>query len=159
LKAIRINDLTIVSPDAGGAERARFLARSLDANLAIVDKRRPEANVSEVMNIIGDVKDRNCILVDDMVDTGGSISKACIALKECGALDVYCLFTHAVLSGDAVAKMHTAGFKEIITTNTIPIKEEVMIQNLTILSVAPLIGEAIRRIHNGESISSLLVKL
>ena len=159
LRAIRIGNLTVVSPDAGGVERARFLARSLNAGLAIIDKRRPEANVSEVMNIIGDVKDKNCILIDDMVDTGGSISKACIALKEGGALDVYSLFTHAVLTGDALAKMDAAGFKEIITTNTIPIKEEVRVPNLTVLSIAPLLGEAIRRIHNGESVSSLFVKL
>ena len=159
LRALRISDLVVVSPDTGGVERARFLAKSLNTGLAIIDKRRPETNVSEVMNVIGDVKDKNCILIDDMVDTGGSISKACIALKECGALDVYCLFTHAVLSGDAVAKMQAAGFKEIITTNTIPIREEVMGPHLTILSIAPLLGEAIRRIHNGESISSLFVKL
>jgi ribose-phosphate pyrophosphokinase len=159
LKAMRIGNLTIVSPDAGGVERARFLAKNLNADLAIVDKRRAEANVSEVMHIIGDVKDKNCIVIDDMVDTGGSISKACIALKENGALDVYSLFTHPVLSGDALAKMAAAGFKEIITTNTIPIKEEVRVPNLTILTIAPLLGEAIRRIHNGESVSSLFVKL
>lgn len=157
IKSLRIKDAVVVSPDAGGVDRARFLAKNIHAGLAIVDKRRPEANVAEVMNVIGDVKGRNCILVDDMVDTGGSISKACMALKEFGALDVYCLFSHPVLSGDALEKMKDADFKEIITTNTIPIKEETKTDNLTILSVAPLFGEAIRRIHNGESVSSLFV--
>jgi len=157
LKSLRIKDAVVVSPDAGGVDRARFLAKNIDAGLAIVDKRRPEANVAEVMNVIGDVEGKNCILIDDMVDTGGSISKAGLALKEYGALDVYCLFTHAVLSGEAISKMKDAAFKEIITTNTIPIKEESRTENLTILSVAPLLGEAIRRIYNGESVSSLFV--
>ncbi len=157
IKSLRIKDAVVVSPDAGGVDRARFLAKNIHAGLAIVDKRRPEANVAEVMNVIGEVKDKNCILIDDMVDTGGSISKACLALKEFGALDVYCLFSHPVLSGEALQKMRDADFKEIITTNTIPIKEEQKTDNLTVLSVAPLFGEAIRRIYNGESVSSLFV--
>ncbi len=157
IKSLRIKDPVVVSPDAGGVDRARFLAKNIHADLAIVDKRRPEANVAEVMNVIGDVKGKNCILVDDMVDTGGSISKACLALKEFGALDVYCLFSHPVLSGEALEKMRDAEFQEIITTNTIPIKEERKTDNLTVLSVAPLFGEAIRRIYNGESVSSLFV--
>jgi ribose-phosphate pyrophosphokinase len=157
IKSLRIKDTVVVSPDAGGVDRARFLSRFLNAGLAIVDKRRPEANVAEVMNVIGDVKGKNCILIDDMVDTGGSISKACQALKEYGANDVYCLFTHAVLSGDATAKLHEAGFKELITTNSIPLREDKMVDNISCLSIAPLFGEAIRRIHNGESVSSLFV--
>jgi len=109
------------------------------------------------MNVIGDVVDKNCILVDDLVDTGGSISNACIALKEMGAKDVYCLFTHAVLSDNATERLSKAGFKEIICTNTIPVNESQYTDNFTFLSVAPLIGEAIRRIHNGESVSSLFI--
>ncbi len=157
LKSLRLKDVVVVSPDSGGAVRARFLAQRLGASLAIIDKRREEANVSEVMHVIGDVKDKNCIILDDMVDTGGSISKAAIALKEHGAGEVYCLFSHAVLSADATTKMKDAGFKEIICTNTIPVPEYKMIDNLRILSIAPLFGEAIRRIHNGESVSSLFV--
>jgi ribose-phosphate pyrophosphokinase len=158
VKGLRIKDPVVVSPDSGGADRARFLAKNIDASLAIIDKRRPEANVSEVMNVIGDVKGKNCILVDDMVDTGGSISKAAIALKERGAEDVYCLFSHGVLSGDAVSKLEAAPFTEIIFTNTIPLKKEKLLPNMHILSVAPLFGEAIRRIHNGESVSSLFLQ-
>ncbi|PKL41160.1 MAG: ribose-phosphate pyrophosphokinase [Spirochaetae bacterium HGW-Spirochaetae-1] len=157
VKTLRIKDVAVVSPDAGGVDRARFFARFINAGLAIVDKRRPEANVAEVMHVIGDVKGKNCIMIDDMVDTGGSISKACLALKEFGAKDVYCLFTHPVLSGEAGSKLLSAGFKEIICMNTIPVREEKQLENMTVLSVAPLFGEAIRRIHNGESVSSLFV--
>jgi len=157
LNNLMLKDLVVVSPDSGGVDRARFLAKFLNATLAIIDKRRPEANESEVMHVIGDVKNKNCILIDDMVDTGGSISKAGLALKEQGALDVYCLFTHAVLSDNAPEKMKTANFKEIIFTDTIPLKKGGDIENMKKLSIAPLFGEAIRRIHNGESVSSLFV--
>ncbi len=155
--SLGIKNLVVVSPDSGGVERARFFAKNLHAGLAIVDKRRPEANVAEVMNVIGDVKGKNCILVDDMADTAGSISKAAAALRDYGAEDVYCLFTHPVLSGDARSKIQAGRFKEVICTNTIPLKEEKRMDNLTILSVGSLFGEAIRRIHNGESVSSLFV--
>jgi len=137
--------------------RARSYAKNIYAGLAIIDKRRPEPNVAEVQYVIGDVKGKNCILVDDMVDTGGSISKAAGALRDQGANDVYCLFTHPVLSGDAIGKMESAGFKEIIFTNTIPYRAEREMKGMKILSIAPLFGEAIRRIHNGESVSSLFV--
>jgi ribose-phosphate pyrophosphokinase len=157
LESLRLDNVTVVSPDAGGADRARFLAQKLHAGLAIIDKRRPEANISEVQHVIGDVKDRNCILLDDMVDTGGSISKASLALKEYGAKEVYCLFTHPVLSDDAVNKLKSGKFKEIIFTNTIKFNDSNTIDNIKILSVAPLLGEAIRRIHNGESVSSLFL--
>ena len=157
IKRLRFENVVVVSPDSGGAVRARFLAQRLEAGLAIIDKRRAEANVSEVMHVIGDVNGKNCILLDDMVDTGGSITKAAIALKDQGARDVYCLFTHAVLSADAVQKMEAAGFKEIICTNTIPLDNEKRVENMRVLSIAPLFGEAIRRIHNGESVSSLFV--
>lgn len=155
IKRMNIQDAVVVSPDTGGAERARALAKKLHAGLALIDKRRPEANVAEVMHVIGAVADKNCILVDDMVDTGGSISASAKALKENGARDVYCLATHGVLSADAPEKMVKAGFKEIIFTNTIPISDEKKRDSITVLSTAQLFGEAIRRIHNGESISSL----
>lgn len=155
LRELRLTEVTVVSPDSGGAERARYLASNIDAGLAIIDKRRPEPNVAEVQHVIGDVDGRNCILIDDMVDTGGSISKAALALKEKGAKDVYCLFTHAVLSGDAVSKLENGGFKEVIFTNTIPMKDRQRSKIMHILSTARLFGEAMRRIHNGESVSSL----
>jgi len=158
VKRLNIKDVVVVSPDSGGADRARFLAKRINnAGLAIIDKRRPQANVSEVMHVIGDVKDKNCILLDDMVDTGGSIAKAAGALKSQGANDVYCVFAHAVLSGIAPEKLNSAGFKEIICTNTIPVGDGKKIDNLKILSIASLFGEAIRRIHNGESVSSLFL--
>ena len=155
IKELDIKDPVVVSPDSGGAERARFYGRHINAGLAIIDKRRPEANVADVMHVIGDVKDKNCIIVDDMVDTGGSISKASIALKEQGAKDVYCLFSHGVLSDNAHERMKEGKFKEIIYTNSIPVKHN--LDNVKILSIAPLFGEAIRRIHNGESVSSLFI--
>jgi len=157
IKGLKLKDVVVVSPDSGGAERARFYAKNIDAGLAIIDKRRPEPNVAEVQYVIGDVQNKNCILVDDMVDTGGSISKAVGALKAQGAKDVYCLFTHPVLSGDAIDKLESAGFKEIMFTNTIPYRGPRKIKGMKILSIAPLFGEAIRRIHNGESVSSLFV--
>ena len=158
IKNLRLNNLAIVSPDSGGAERARFIARNIDASLAIMDKRRPEANVAEVMNVIGEVDGKNCILIDDMVDTAGSISKAAGALRKAGANDVYCCFTHPVLSGNALEKLDSGDFKEIIFTNTIPFNKSGLKDNISILSIATLFGEAIRRIHNGESVSSLFVK-
>ena len=157
IKKMNIENVTVVSPDTGGVDRARFLAKNLDTDLAIIDKRRPEANVAEVMNIIGDVKGRNCIIIDDMVDTGGSITKACQALKESGALDVYCVFTHPVLSDNAIVRLDKANFKEIIFTNTIKFDDFDKYERLKVLSMAPLFGEAIRRIHNSESVSSLFL--
>jgi len=155
IKRIDIQDAVVVTPDTGGAERARALAKKLHAGLALIDKRRPEANVSEVMHVIGAVEGKNCILVDDMIDTGGSISAAARALKENGARDIYCLATHGVLSADASMKLDAAGFKELIITNTIPVPDGKRPKHTTVLSTAQLFGEAIRRIHNGESISSL----
>jgi ribose-phosphate pyrophosphokinase len=153
-----IKDLVIVSPDSGGVDRARFLAKKLNAGLAIIDKRRPRANVCEIMNVIGDVAGKNCILLDDIIDTAGSISGAAVALKENGVKEVFCIATHPVLSGNAIENLKSGGFKEIIFTNTIPIgdKKE-KLGNVTVLSVAGLISEAIRRIHEGESVSSLFV--
>ena len=155
VRLMGIENCVVVSPDSGGAERARSFAKNIHAGLAIMDKRRSEANVADVINVIGDVNGKNCILLDDMVDTGGSIYKAAIALKENGAKDLYCIFSHPVLSGEAKIKLELAGFKKIICTNSIPIEEGKKPENLTILSVGRLFGEAIRRIHNGESVSSL----
>lgn len=157
IQSLNIDSPVVVSPDSGGADRARFLAKNINAGLAIVDKRRPRANVAEVMNIIGDVKDKNCILVDDMIDTGGSISKAAQALKEQGAKDVFCLISHPVFSGEAPKKLAEAPFSELICTNSIPVPDEKKFSNLKILSIAPLFAEAIKRIHKGESVSSLFL--
>lgn len=159
LKTLNLKEVVVVSPDSGGADRARFLAKNINAGLAIIDKRRPEANVAEVSHVIGDVDGKNCILIDDMVDTGGSIAKAAEALRDHGAEDVYCTFTHPVLSGEAPRKLYSAGFEEIITTNTISVNTEKKVPSMKILSIAPLFGEAIRRIHNGESVSSLFLKI
>jgi len=157
LKDLSINDPVVVSPDTGGVVRARFMASKIDAGLAIIDKRRPKPNVSEVMNVVGDVKGKNCIIIDDMVDTAGSIAAAAKALKDNGAGDIYCAATHAVLSATASDKLKNAGFKEIIFTNTINMQAEKKLPNMKVLSVASLFGEAIRRIHEGESVSSLFL--
>jgi ribose-phosphate pyrophosphokinase len=154
---MKIKDLVVVSPDAGGVDRARFYAKKVNAGLAIIDKRREMANVSEVMNILGDVKGKNCILIDDIIDTAGSISGAAKALKEKGADKIFCYAAHGVLSGKAYEKLKEAQFEEIIFTDTIPVDESKKLKNMFILSVANMFGEAIRRIYKSESISSLFV--
>lgn len=151
------SDVVVVSPDSGGVERARFLARQINAGLAIIDKRRPRANVAEVMNVIGDVQDRVCILYDDMIDTGGTITKAAEALKKNGAKSVLACATHGVLSGPAIERLRDSILDEVILTNSINLPEEKRIDKITTLSVAQLCGEAIRRIHNEESVSSLFL--
>lgn len=156
-KKLDLKKLTVVSPDAGGSERARFLAKQLNADLALIDKRRPEINVAEVLNIIGNVKDRNIIIADDMVDTGGTISKAIFALKEQGAKDVYVFASHGILSGVGIDRIKETPLKEILFTDTILIPKASEVEKLKILSVAELFGEAIRRIHNEESINALFV--
>ncbi|HVJ53045.1 MAG TPA: ribose-phosphate pyrophosphokinase [Aliidongia sp.] len=149
-------DLIIVSPDVGGVVRARAIARRLDADLAIIDKRRERAGVSEVMNIIGDVKGRRCILVDDIVDSAGTLCNAAVALVEAGAAGVSAYVTHGVLSGGAVARVSAAPIEKLVTTDTIQATEAVRVShNLRQLSVAPLIGEAMRRISEERSVSSL----
>jgi ribose-phosphate pyrophosphokinase len=157
IKNKEISDLVVVSPDSGGAERARFLGKKLNANLAIIDKRRPQANESIVMNIIGDVRDKNCLLLDDMIDTAGTICKGAKALLENGAKSVICCATHGVLSGDSVNNLNSTEFTEIVLSNTIQIPESKNINKLKTLSVAPIFAEAIQRIHNEESISSLFI--
>ena len=151
-------DLVVVSPDAGGAERARVYAKRLKAEFALIDKRRSSPNVSEVMNVIGDVKGKICILVDDMIDTAGTLCKAAEALEKKGAADVYGCATHAVLSGPALERINNSVLKQVIVTNSIPIEDKLKVcHKLKCLSVAPLLGEAIGRIHNNQSVSSLFV--
>ena len=152
----RGDDLMIVSPDVGGVVRARSLASRLDADLAIVDKRRPKAGESEVMNIIGDVEGRRCILFDDIVDSGGTLVNAAKALIEHGATEVSAYISHGVLSGPAVQRITDGPLKELVITNSIEQPHEVLnCRKIRTVSVAPLIGEAIRRIANEESVSKL----
>lgn len=149
-------DLMVVSPDVGGVVRARNLANRLGCDLAIVDKRRPEAGKSEVMNIIGDVTDRRCILVDDICDSGGTLVNAAKALKDAGAVGVSAYVTHGVLSNNAVKRIEDSVMDEIVICDTIrPTEEDFASAALRVLSVAPLLGEAIRRIANNESVSKL----
>jgi ribose-phosphate pyrophosphokinase len=150
------NDIVIVSPDAGGVERARAFAKRLGASLAIIDKRRERANVSEVMHVIGDVKGKDAVLLDDMIDTAGTVAQAVIPLKENGARRVIAACTHAVLSGPALDRINASELEEVIVTNTIPMDNKQMrCKKLTVLSVAKLLGEAIKRIHEETSVSSL----
>jgi len=151
-------NLVIVSPDAGGVERARSLAKALEADLAIIDKRRQRANESEVMNIIGDVKGKNCLLVDDMVDTAGTLTHAAAALAEKGAKRVSACCTHAVLSGPAIERINASPIEEMIVTDSIPLRgSAVDCGKITVLSVAPLLAEAIKRIYDNGSVSSLFL--
>ncbi len=148
--------LTIVSPDVGGVVRARAIARRLDADLAIIDKRRERAGVSEVMNIIGDVEGRACVLVDDIVDSAGTLCNAAVALMNAGASSVSAYVTHGVLSGGAVARVSASPLTELVTTDSIPATEAVRVaQNIRQLTIAPLLGEAMRRISDERSVSSL----
>ena len=149
-------ELMVVSPDVGGVVRARSLARRLEADLAIIDKRRPKAGVSEVMNIIGDVDKRHCIMVDDIVDSGGTLCNAAAALIDAGAISVDAYVTHGVLSGGAVSRVASSPLSSLVTTDSIPATEAVRVaRNLRHLSVAPLLGEAIRRINEERSVSTL----
>lgn len=154
-KTKNISNAVVLSPDVGGVTRARDLAAKLGAPLAIVDKRRPAPNVSEVMNVIGDVEGKSVIIVDDIIDTAGTLCAAAQVMKDKGAADVYGCCTHPVFSGPAIERMSRAPFKEIVVTNTIPLSEEKKLPNITVLSVASLIGEAILRIHEDLSVSKL----
>jgi ribose-phosphate pyrophosphokinase len=155
----RHENLLVVSPDVGGVVRARALAKRLDdADLAIIDKRRPKANVSEVMNIIGDVQDKNCVIVDDLVDTAGTLCKAASALKDQGATRVSAYCTHPVLSGDAIKNISGSVLDELVVTNTIPLSEAAQqCDRIRQLSVAPMLAETIRRIHMEESVSEMYI--
>ena len=157
-KQLNHTDVTIVSPDAGGVERARAIAARLDASLAIIDKRRTGPNVVAEMNIIGEVKDQIAILLDDMVDTAGTLTMAAEALKDGGAGKILGCCTHAVLSGPAIERIEQSPLEQLIVTNTIPLSPEAQrCGKIKVLSVAHLIGEAIRRTYEEESISSLFV--
>ena len=151
----RLSNLVVVAPDVGSAKMARGFAKRLGASIGIIDKRRPAANVAEVMSVIGEVEGKDCILADDMIDTAGTMAEAVVALKNRGAADVYCCATHALLSGPAVERLSKAPLKELVVTNTIPIPEEKRFDRLTVLSVADLIGRAVRYTHSNESVSSL----
>lgn len=156
-KNMHLHNVVVVSPDSGGAERARFFAKQLDGNLAIVDKRREKANESEVMNIIGDVKDKNCILIDDMIDTAGTICNSAAALRSAGAKKIVAAATHGVFSGPAIERLENSEIDEIVVTNTINIPQKKRIEKMRILSIAELVGEAIIRIHEERSVSSLFL--
>ena len=150
-----LEDVVIVSPDHGSVTRARNMAQPLNAPIAIVDKRRPEPNKSEIMNIIGDIEGKNCILVDDMIDTAGTITNAANALKDLGAVSVRACATHAVLSGPAIERIENSAIEELVLLNTLPIQEEKRIEKMRIVSVAPLFAEAMTRIFTNGSISKL----
>jgi len=157
-KAAHSPEMTVVSPDAGGVERARAFAKRLNAPLAIIDKRREEANVAEVMNVVGHVSGRHCLLVDDLIDTAGTLVKGAEALMEKGAASVSACATHAVLSGPAVSRIDASCLHEVVVTNSIPLSEEGRRSSkIRSLSVAGLLGEAIRSIHEGGSVSRLFV--
>ena len=152
------NEVTVISPDAGGVERARAYAKRLDSSLAIIDKRREKVNVSEVMNIIGEVEDRICVMVDDMADTAGTLTEAARALVTAGAREVHALATHPVLSGPAIKRIEESPIKEMIVTDSIALRDDARdCGKLKVVTVSRLLAEAIRRINNEESISSLFI--
>jgi len=160
-RKLQLPNLTVVSPDAGGVERARFFAKKVDAALAIVDKRRVEMNVAEVMHVIGDVKGRTCLIIDDLIDTAGTLVKTAAALVENGATSVYACASHAVLSGPAVENIRNSVIQEVVVTNTIPLSTEADAARtekggkISVLSIAGLIGRAIQANHEETSVSKL----
>src|ERR1035437_5366903 len=157
-KKLALPNLTVVSPDAGGVERARFFAKKVDAALAIVDKRRVEMNVAEVMNVIGDVNGRTCLIIDDLIDTAGTLVKVAEALVQSGATSVYACCTHAVLSGAAVENLVNSPITEVVVTDTIPLSEAARnTPKIKVKSIAGLIGRAIQSIHEESSVSRLFV--
>jgi ribose-phosphate pyrophosphokinase len=152
-----LGEAVVVSPDAGGVERARAFAKRLDTSLAFIDKRRTGPNEARVMHIVGEVEGRDVIIVDDMIDTGGTLTQAVPALLEKGAKRIFASCTHPVLSGAAVERIEESALEEVVVTNTIPLSEGRHSKKLSVLSVAPLLGEAISRIHKDESVSRLFV--
>jgi ribose-phosphate pyrophosphokinase len=159
LQSKRYHDLVVVSPDVGGVVRARALAKQANCELAIIDKRRPRANVSEVMHVIGEVEGRNCVIMDDMIDTAGTLVKAAEVLKERGAKKVFAYCTHAVFSGPAIERIQASHLDEVVVTDTIPLKDEgSRCEKVRQLSVAFLFAETIRRISDGESVTSLFAE-
>jgi len=156
IKKIKLHNLICVAPDVGGVERTRALSRRINSSIAIIDKRRPAPGKSEVMNIVGNVKNKNCIIVDDIIDSGGTIVNAVQALKNKGANDVYVFITHAVLSGEAINKIEKSKIKKLITTDTIDNSKKITnSKKIEIISIAPIISEAMKRIANSTSVSSL----
>jgi ribose-phosphate pyrophosphokinase len=157
-KKLNLPNLTVVSPDAGGVERARFFAKKMDSALAIVDKRRVDVNVAEVMHVIGDVNGRTCLVIDDLIDTAGTLVKTAHALLDNGAAAAYACASHAVLSGPAVENLSKSPLKEVVVTNTIPLSEAAQKEpKITKLSIAGLIGRAIQSIHEETSVSKLFM--
>jgi len=154
-EAKKLDDIIVVSPDHGGVTRERKMADRLKAPIGIIDKRRPKPNVAEVMNIVGNIEGKTAILIDDIIDTAGTISLAANALVENGAKEVYACCTHPVLSGPAIDRINESKIKELVITNSIPISEDKLVEKITPLSVAPLIGEAIIRVHELQSVSIL----
>jgi len=154
---LNLKNLTVVSPDAGGVERARAFAKRLNAELAMVNKRRLEANVAQVMNVIGDVEGQTCLVVDDIIDTAGTLVKTVEALKDKGAVKVYACATHPVLSGPAVERIEKSQLEEVIVTNTIPLHEKRKCKKIRTLSVAKLLAEAVQAIHDETSVSGLFI--
>lgn len=150
-----LEDIVIVAPDNGGVVRARKMASLLHAPIALIDKRRPEPNVSEIMNIVGNIEGKNAIIVDDLIDTAGTVTLAAEALMEKGVKSVYACCTHPVLSGPAISRIDSSPIRELVVTNTIELPEEKVIDKITSLSVAPLLAEAIKRIHNEDAVSPL----
>ena len=158
VKSKKLENLTIVSPDWGGVTRARELADRVGAPIAIIEKRRPEPGVAKVMNIIGEVKDRNCFVVDDIVDTAGSLCEGANALMEYGARGVYAAVCHTVLTDPAIERIKASAIKELVVTNSLPIEKYKMIDKMTVLSIAPILGEAILRIFHDASVSQMFDK-
>lgn len=154
-KEKNLDDLCVVSPDHGSVSRARNLAQILNCPIAIIDKRRPEPNKSEIMNIIGNIENKNCIIIDDIIDTAGTICNAAKAIKDLGAKSVYAGATHAVLSGPAIERIKNSVFEEMVLLNTIPLPEEKIQPNMIFLSVAPLFAEAMMRVFSNGSVSAL----
>ena len=154
-KDLNLDNPIVVSPDAGGVERARSFAKLLNADLAIVDKRRPRPNEAAIMNIIGDVNGRNAIILDDMIDTGGTLTKVADAIKKAGALKVYAAASHGVLSGEAIDKIQKSALEEVVITNSIT--HDANLPKIKVLSIASLLAEAITKIYNDESLNTLFV--
>ena len=150
-----MEDLVVVSPDHGSVTRARNLAEFLNCPIAIIDKRRPEPNKSEIMNIIGNIDGKNCIIIDDMIDTAGTICNAANAIKDLGAKAVFAAATHPILSGPAVERLEASAIEELVLLNTVPLAEEKKLEKMTFLSVAPLFAEAMTRVFTNGSISVL----
>ncbi len=158
IKTKKLSNIVVVSPDTGGVERARAFAKLLDSDLAIIDKRRPKPNEAAIMHIIGDVNDKTAIILDDMVDTAGTLVKVAEKIEQNGAKDIYAAASHSVLSREATELIMKSPIKELVTTNSIPLSKEKLVSKITQLSMAPLLGEAIRRIYNNESLTELFIR-